>query len=256
MSLSERLLDLAPRNPEPRILTIDIETLPGTALYFSRWNVNIGMGNVLTSPRMGCFAAKWYGKPTVEFASEHHDGRAKMLDLLWALLDEADMVVSWNGDSFDLPWIRGELATAGYTPPSSFVSVDLIKTARSFRLDSNRLDDVAKVYGRGSKMDTGGIDLWKACLDGDRKAWDKMRRYNRRDVILTERLLDDLGPWVKGMPHRGQWSKDRECCPSCGGTNLTLVGIVYTKTIEYPKLQCDDCAKFCRVLRGGATRPA
>jgi DNA polymerase elongation subunit (family B) len=191
----------------------------------------------------------------VEFASEHHDGRGTMLSRLWALLDEADIVVSWNGDSFDLPWIRGELATAGYTPPSAFISVDLIKTARSFRLDSNRLDDVAQLYGRGSKMDTGGIDLWKACLAGDRKAWDKMRRYNRRDVILTERLLDDLWPWIKNLPHRGQWTRDRECCPSCGSTDLTLVGITYTKTLEYPKLRCDDCERYCRVNRNGDTRP-
>jgi hypothetical protein len=256
VSLSDRLLALAPRNPEPRVLTLDIETLPGSALFFSRKVDYIGVHNILSSPRMGCFAAKWLGAAKVEFAGEFHDGREQMLGLMWDLLNEADMVVSWNGDSFDLPWIRGELATAGYSPPSAFQSIDLIKTARSFRLVSNRLDDVAKVYGVGRKMETGGIDLWKGCLAGDRKAWDKMRRYNRGDVLITERLLTALGPWVKGMPHRGQWTRDRECCPSCGGTDLTLVGISYSKTLEYPKLRCDTCDKYCRVLRNGDTRPA
>jgi hypothetical protein len=79
VSLSDRLLALAPRHKEPRVLTIDIETLPGTALYFSRWNVNIGMANVLESPRIGCFAAKWYGKRAIHFHSEHHDGRDGMV---------------------------------------------------------------------------------------------------------------------------------------------------------------------------------
>lgn len=256
MTLADRLMALAPKQAEPRVLTVDIETLPGTALYFSRRVDYLSIGNILTSPRMGSWAAKWRHQKSVLFCSEFHDGRAKMLDALWHLLNEADIVVSYNGDRFDLPWIRGELATAGYGPPSPFVSIDLIKTARSFRLNSNRLDDVANVYGIGRKMDAGGIELWKACLDGDAKAWAKMRAYNRQDCRLTERLAEAMGPWLKGWPHAGQWTQERDCCPACGSNVLTLVGLTYTKATPYPKLRCDDCGAYCRVLRNGQTRPA
>jgi DNA polymerase elongation subunit (family B) len=256
VSLSDRLLALAPRHKEPRVLTIDIETLPGTALYFSRWNVNIGMANVLESPRIGCFAAKWYGKRTIHFHSEHRDGQKAMLERLWHLLNEADVVVTYNGDSFDIPWIRGELAVAGHDPWSPFLSVDLIKTVRRFKFDSKRLDDVVQRYGIGRKMDTGGIELWKGALAGDSKAWAKMRRYNCMDVEITERLLDEVRPYATSLPHLGQWTRDRECCPSCGGNDLTLVGLVYGKTTAYPKLHCEDCGAWVKVLRNGDTRLA
>ena len=45
-------------------------------------------------------------------------------------------------------------------------------------------------------------------------------------------------------------------CPTCGGTDLDLIGLVYGKTTAYPKLHCQGCGAYVKVLRNGDTRPA
>jgi hypothetical protein len=37
---------------------------------------------------------------------------------------------------------------------------------------------------------------------------------------------------------------------------MDLVGLVYGKTTAYPKLHCNGCGAWVKVLRNGDTRPA
>ena len=113
-----------------RILVIDIELAPGICYYWqpkTRW---IAPHMAITKPRMICFDAKWYGEVEHTFRSEWDDGTDEMVAEAWRLLDAADLVVGYNSAGFDVKHLNREIIQQGYGPPSPFIDVDLIKTAR------------------------------------------------------------------------------------------------------------------------------
>jgi len=240
----------------PMVLTIDIETSPHLAWTFSTFKTTISPDMIVEPSRVLCFAAKWRHEKRIRFHSEYHDGRETMIREAHALLDAADVVVTYNGPGFDEKHLRREFILAGLTPPSPWQSVDLLRTSRGeFKFPSNRLGSVGESLGIGSKVATGGWSLWRDVLAGDAKAWAKFRRYCMGDVRLTEQLLDTYGPWIKGLPHAGLWSGHSASCYACGSTTMELAGLSHTKTATYPRMRC-DCGAWNRVLRNGQTRPA
>lgn len=239
--------NLAAFTRPPKILTIDIETSPNIAYTWGLWNQNVSLSQLIESSRVLCFAAKWHDKKTVEFYSEYHDGRETMIRKAWDLLNEADIIVSYNGPAFDIKHLQREFVTAGMTPPSPFRNIDLLKTARAqFKFPSNKLDHVADAMGLGQKLKHAGQELWNQVLAGNPKAWTEMKRYNVQDVRLTEALYDYLGPWIKGAPHAGLWATERSC-HACASTNLTHDGWHYTNTAVYARLHCLDCGAWNRL---------
>jgi hypothetical protein len=255
VSLSDRLLALAPRHSEPRILTLDIETSPALVYAYGLFDQNIGISQIVEPSRVLCFAAKWHHANKVHTHDER-EGREAMVTAAWHLLDEADVVVGYNHVRFDIPHLNREFLTCGLGPPSPWVDVDLLSVARRrFKFLSNKLGYVTEATGLPTKLDTGGMSLWRDVLAGDERAWAKFIRYCANDVRITEQLFDLLRDWIT-IPHAGQWTRDRECCFRCGSSCLTLIGLVYGKTTAYPKLSCDDCGAWNKVLRNGDTRPA
>jgi DNA polymerase elongation subunit (family B) len=259
MGFSDRLLALAPRDPAPRILTLDIETSPAIVMAWGLFDQNIGTNQIVEPSRVICFAAKWHDKRATEFYSEHHHSHKEMVRQAWRLLDECTVLVTYNGPGFDVKHLQREFFLAGLGPPSPWVDVDLLAVnRRRFKFLSNKLGYVTDALSLPTKMETGGMQLWTDVLKGDAKAWNTMRAYCKRDVGVTELLYNRLAVegWIKGLPHAGQWTRDRECCPQCGGNDLDLVGLVYGKTTAYPKLHCNGCGAWVKVLRNGDTRLA
>ena len=231
----------------PRILTLDIETSPNVADVWGLWDQNVSLNQLRESSRVLCFAAKWYERKQVLFHSEHHDSREHTVNQAWSLLDQADVLVTYNGPSFDVKHLQREFILAGKPPPSPFKNVDLLKVARSqFKFPSNKLDYVAGALGLGGKVKHEGHGLWSACLAGDEAAWARMRRYNVGDVRLTERLFERLGPWIKAFPHHGLYNGEERCCFRCGATNLLAAGWVRTAVTAYAAYRCGDCGALSR----------
>ena len=56
----------------------------------------------------------------VHFASEWEDGERGMARRMHALLDEADAVLGWNSDKFDVRWLNAIFAKHGMARPSPF----------------------------------------------------------------------------------------------------------------------------------------
>jgi len=56
------------------------------------------------------------------------------------------------------------------------------------RVPSNKLAYVVKELGVGEKLSGIGTEAWVACMNGDPKAWAKMKRYSMRDVAILEPL--------------------------------------------------------------------
>jgi len=230
-----------------KILTLDIETSPNLADVWGLFNQNVSLNQLRESTRVLCFAAKWHDKPKVMFYSEFHDGFETMIEEAYKLLDEADVVVHYNGTRFDIPHLMREFVLAGMTPPSSFQQIDLLKVVRNkFRFTSNKLDHVASQLGLGSKASHAGHSLWVKCMAGDKKSWDSMRKYNKQDVLLTEELYKKLRPWMTNHPSHALYDGTTDTCPNCGGSALVRRGFKYTNLGKYQQYRCSDCGAWSR----------
>lgn len=232
----------------PKILIIDIETSPNMAHVWSLWNVNVGLNQLLESGEVICFAAKWYGAKKTMFFSTFHDGKEQMVLAAHDLLNEADIVVHYNGKRFDIPHLNREFLEAGLTPPAPYHQVDLFQTSKkTFKFPSNKLDYIAQTLDIGAKTQHAGHTLWLDCLNGKSKAWKTMKEYNIHDVELTERLYDRLLPWIHPHPNVNLYSEHpQDGCPNCGGTNLRREGTRTTDLGVYQRYQCRDCGKWSR----------
>lgn len=239
-----------------KILTFDIETSPGLADVWALWDQNVGLSQLREVTSVICVAAKWHGNPKVEFYSQFHDGHDEMLRQAYRLLDEADIVVHFNGTSFDMPHLNREFILAGMTPYSPVQEIDLLRVVKSrFKFMSNKLAHVSTQLGLEGKLEHSGHELWVQCLQGDEKAWATMRKYNMQDVRLTEQLYDRLRPWVKSHPHlallglseRGEGEgleHVQDACARCASVNLEKRGMKAKGISVFQQYRCRECGSW------------
>jgi DNA polymerase elongation subunit (family B) len=232
-----------------RILALDIETRPNLAYVWGLWDQTVNLDALVEHQQTICWVAKWIGKRGTEFRSIHHDGQKQMIGRAWEVLNEADVVVHYNGRRFDIPHLNREFLRLELTPPSPYKQIDLLQTAkREFKFASNKLAYVSKQLGLEGKVQHEGYGLWLKCMAGDEAAWKTMKKYNVRDVILLEELYLRLRPWVRSHPsvaaHAG-----RDVCPACGSEHLQSRGYAFTQVSKYQRLQCVDCGKWSRATK-------
>lgn len=231
-----------------KTLILDIETSPNVAHVWNLYNQNVSLDQLQEPSFTLCWAAKWhqgrsnywrnYTEP--EFYSE-----------ILFLLDEADVVVHYNGDRFDLPILNKEFLIAGYPPSSPYHSVDLYKVIKKkFRFASGKLKHVAEQLQLTNKIQHEGHELWVKVMQDDLKAWKKMRQYNIGDLKPTEELFDRLYPWIDNLPNRNLFvDSDHPVCPNCGSEKLQRRGFAYTKQRKYRRYVCTSCNKWSRGVR-------
>lgn len=233
-----------------KTLLIDIETTPNLAHVWGLWDQNVGLNQLLVPTEMLCFAAKWLDEPRMFFGRQRAlDGdKEDMLALVHSLLDEADVVMHFNGRRFDVPHLNREFVQRGMVPPSPYHQIDLLSAVRKqFKFPSNKLEYVLKALGLQGKLKHEGHELWIRCMAWDDKAWRKMAAYNKRDVRALEDLYYRIQPWVPNHPNAGLYVDDPEAhqrCPGCGSVNLTMQGHRYTSIGKYQRFQCSDCFKW------------
>lgn len=183
-----------------KLLYLDIETAP---MQVYLWDLKvhgwISPKQIVENGYLLSFSSKWEGQKGMQFHSIKKDGHVQMLRGIRDLLEEADVVVHYNGKKFDMPMLNTEFAKHKLgvlkNPP---IQVDLLQVVkRNFKLPSYALDYVCKTFDLGKKVSTGGLELWKGCMKGDVKSWDKMERYNRHDVVLLPRLYKFCLPWLR-----------------------------------------------------------
>jgi predicted RNA-binding Zn-ribbon protein involved in translation (DUF1610 family) len=210
------------------------------------WDQNVSLEQIIEPGSIACWGAAWVGDNNVLFDSVHRSGEHRMLQGIYGLLDEAEAVVTYNGDKFDLPWLRGEFARYGMKPFAPARSIDLLKTVKkNFRFPSNKLQYVSQRLGIGKKLEHEGFPLWVKCMAGEAAAWKTMEEYNIQDVLLLEKLLNRLQGYVKNYPNKSVISGEL-VCPECGSTHITKRGDYVTLAGVYQRFQCQDCGKWMR----------
>jgi hypothetical protein len=153
-----------------------------------------------------------------------------------------------NVDKFDVRKVNAKLIQHGFTPPSPYKTIDTLKIARRyFKFDSNRLNDLGVLLGLGKKVETGGFSLWEKCIAGEKKAWERMKKYNKQDVVLLERVYLKLRPWMKNHPDIFKIGVE---CQKCGSTNVQWNGYRITKTKKHRRFCCQNCGGWGQEVIG------
>lgn len=235
----------------PRILILDIETFPVLMYSWTIWEASAL--KVVEPTSVACISAKWLGgkQETMalpDFKGYRPHGRSdkKLLEWMWALLDEADWVIAHNGKRFDFKKLNARFMAHHISPPSPYTKIDTLEEVKKVAaFDSHRLNDLCRQLDIGQKMRTGGSDLWFDCLEGDGAAWKKMKKYNARDVVLLEKLYLELRPWMTGHPNHGMFT-GISSCPKCGSTKLQMRGRARCVTTSYQRFQCMSCGGWSR----------
>jgi hypothetical protein len=182
-------------------------------------------------------AYQWLGEKTQVIACDNLIEK-QLLTKLHKLLDEAEIVVAHNGDSFDIKKINARFITHKFTPPSPYKTVDTKKVAKSVAaFDSNSLNNLGIDMDEGEKIKHRGFDMWEGCMAGTKRDWADMKRYNKKDVDLLARIYMRLRPWMKTHP------LEFEAC-RCGSAKAQSRGTRRTKKSTYHRLQCLDCGAW------------
>lgn len=238
-----------------RVLVIDIENSPNIAHVWGLWGANVSLAQLQESQQVISFAAKWLGEKKVIFKSNFHDGHEEMIRAAYELVDEADIIVGYNSQGFDMKHLHTEFLTAGFPPPRPYKNVDLLLAVKAaFRFPSNKLDYVVQRLKLGAKVSHSGHELWVQCMAGVAKAWATMKKYNMGDVLVTEKLYYRILPWIEKHPNIGMYmDTDHDRCPFCGSANLILDPEMTVKAnvTTYNLYRCQECGANARSTTRG-----
>jgi hypothetical protein len=242
------------KNNKARILLYDIETAPNLV---HTWGIYEQTALEVIRPwYILCFAYKWLDEPTTtivslpDFKKEYKkdpENDYQLVKRLHELFNEADIVIAHNGNSFDQKKVHARFLVHNFDPPTYYRQIDTLREARKhFRFDSNRLNDLGITLGLGKKVDTGGYSLWQDVMAGDETAWRKMRRYNKQDVVLLEKIYKALRPWITNHPNVSMLAGRVDGCPKCASRHLQKRGIRHNQTTTYQEYQCQSCRGYFR----------
>lgn len=222
----------------PKLLVLDIETSPHTAYVWKLFDENVGLNQLVEPSRLIAAGWRWLDDPASECQYRdvwpHYSpvARRSAVRAIHAAMSKADAYITFNGTRFDLPRLNGEFLLAGLPPLPKKAHIDVYRTIRGLGLASGKLEYVAPLLGVGKK---GKVDfaLWRAFMERDPTARDKMRRYNIRDVNVLARLFTKVRPYVK-IPRL----HDRPACPDCGGQHAEHRGHRKTDYFLIERLHC------------------
>lgn len=242
---------------QAKILLFDLETAPNLAWCFGTFKQNVAYSQVEQNWFILTWSAKWLfedevmsDKLTPNEVLEQNDSR--IIKSLWELINECDVLIAHNLLGFDNKRLHTRLLLNGLPLPKPYTVVDtLIHARKHLAFTSNRLDALGQILGVGKKIDTGGFDLWKRCMQGDEKALQEMELYNVQDVLLLQNVYLELLRYIKPHPNIGllQPNNGKLCCASCGSENLVENGEYHTTVSVFQAYKCDDCGSLSRARK-------
>jgi DNA polymerase elongation subunit (family B) len=239
-------------NDNPRILILDIETKLIPLLAFGIRDQFIAHTQIVdlqdSAKLIHCVGLKWLGERKVTVLSEWEHGYSAMIRATRDAISEADGVVGFNHENFDMAKLRGQFALEGLDLPKPPTNIDIFKTARRMGFPSSKLDYIAQAFGIGQKVKHPGFEMWRDVLNGCPKAQRKMAKYCAGDVRLTEEVYNRLRPYIENHPKL----RHGEVCNACGSDNLQRRGYRKTKAFKVQALQCQDCGAWSQGKREAA----
>lgn len=239
-----------------KILLFDIETAPITSYHWGLFDQTIGLNQIKEDWCVLSWSAKWLEDPVDKIMYKDQRGRKdvrndkRLLKGIWKLLDQADIVITQNGKSFDSKKLNARFIINGFPPPSSYRHIDTRSLAKkNFAFTSNKLeymtDKLCVKYKKLKHKKFPGFALWEQCLAGNLEAWKEMEVYNKYDVLSLEELYRKMSAWDHTI-NFDVYTDDHENTCICGSKEHKKYGFAYTSTGKYQRYVCKKCGKESR----------
>jgi hypothetical protein len=188
----------------PKVLILDIETRSLTVKTFGLRDQNIGLDQVVDDGGILCFSAKWLGKKEIFYEETKADKSKEkvILKKLKKLMDEADIILGQNSQSFDVPIINGLFLYYNLIDDvQEYKQIDTLRMSRSkYKFMSHKLQYMSKKLCQVRKLVHNkfpGMSLWMEYEAGNPEAFKEMKKYNMVDVEATEELFLKLAKGCK-----------------------------------------------------------
>lgn len=245
-----------PKIQGPKVLLLDIETAPIIAYVWGLWDNNVALNQIHTDWHLLSWSAKWLDDPPSKVMYQDQrkapkiEDDKRILKGMWKLIDEADIIITQNGKSFDIKKLNARFVFHKMQPPSSFKHIDVYLIAKKhFGFTSNKLEYMTNKlcvkYKKLKHSKFPGFEMWEQCLNGNLSAWKEMERYNKYDVLALEELYTKLIPWDSSI-NFGIYSEEPELLCSCGSRDFFVNGYTLLNRGKYKRYKCKKCGKEIR----------
>lgn len=235
------------RSHKPVCIVLDIETAPMVAYAWGRKDINIALNQIKEEWKIMAVGMKILGEKKVHYVDTFFNTERRLLEVVWKWLDKADIVITQNGKSFDIPKLNAKFILYGMERPSPYRQIDTYRLAKSVAaFTSYKLEYLTEKlctkYRKLSHNKFPGMSLWTECLASNPKAWKEMKLYNTHDVLSTEELYLKLRGWAPAsVPSPSIPVQTSPSCPFCTSYNLRSLGIRTTSFGKYRRYICSHC---------------
>lgn len=238
-----------------RVLLYDLETSYIVGATWGLWQTNVI--TVIQDWQILCFAYKWLDEKKVHVVGQddYKSYKPGKLDdrnvviALHKLFSEADVVIAHNGNSFDQKKAQARMMVHHLPPPLPYAQIDTKLAVKQVSAhSSNKLSELAKSLELPYKLDAGGIGTWTGCMEGDKRAWKKMKKYNVGDIVTLEALYLAVRPWMKSHPATNVLDDRPHACPRCGLNNTMMKAMKYRATNAnlFQYYRCNRCGGMAK----------
>lgn len=246
---------LPPQRDGAKVLVLDIETAPIKASVWGLWKNNVGLNMIECDWYILSWAAKWIGSDEIYYEDKSDSWDTEedkgLLQNIWKLMDNADVILTQNGIKFDNKKLNARFILNGMPPVSNFRNVDtLVEAKKHFSFTSNKLeymtDKLCKKYKKQKHGEFAGFELWSECMKGNQEAWAEMKNYNMYDILSLEELYFIMQPYMKGHYNVNLYTNSTDILCKCGSGSFTNNGYAYTNLSKFDRFRCNDCGAEVR----------
>lgn len=156
------------------------------------------------------------------------------------IISSSDMLVSWYGKGFDIPFLNTRAVEAGLPPLPPIPHVDLYFTARThLKLSSNRLASAQDFLQLPVSKTAILKRTWREAQAGIPSALKYVVDHCEKDVLVLEGAYLKLRPFVLTHPRVAGLGP----CRVCGSTKLQKRGLSLLVSTKTPRqrVQCSSC---------------
>lgn len=231
-------------------LFYDLETSPNIGYFWqSGYRISIPPENIIKERQIICVSYKWEGEPVQTIAWKNGNDKSLVKKFI-KIARQADELIAHNGDKFDLKWLNTRCLIHGINFPEAKTVDTLVIARRRFRFNSNKLDYIANYLFGENKISTS-FSLWKNVCNGDKEALAEMVRYCEKDVVLLERVWNELQKFHKPKTHAGTLAGyDRWTCPECASENVHTNKTRTTTAGNFRfEMKCKDCLRHYTISK-------
>jgi hypothetical protein len=257
------------------VLVFDIETLPIIGNFWNTGKQYIGYENILEDYCILSWTAKWLFSDEVmgdilrpsearqrveNIFARHpkpHNADYRILQRIWKLMDEADVLITQNGVRFDAKKLNTRFLYYGMKPPTPYQHIDTLQACyAAFSPSSAKLDYMTQFLKVGRKMETE-YELWQRCQIGDPKSLRYMYDYNLNDIYILEEYYARIRAWIPNHPNFSAYTHKyvdiaagEHSCPVCRHViNESMLTKHYRTPLGYlyRSFRCGHCGAIGRL---------